>query len=138
MGEQKEKNRLKNNHISQKKIKDIIQELKKHNPTKQDILLNLLQEDETTSKIFDEKTIETLEKVAKHIKEIKKIKPKLATTKYAIPLSIFSNRTLSTLEHIISYLKEQQNLTYQEISVILNRDPRTIWTTYQRAKKKRE
>lgn len=131
----KEANTQNNSKTSQEKIKKIIQELKNHNITKQDLILNFLQEEETLTKLFDEKTIETLEKITKHLKEIKKIKPKI---KNAIPINIFSNRTLSTLEHIITYLKEEQNLSYQEISIILNRDPRTIWTTYQRSKKKRE
>lgn len=115
------------------KIKKIIEELKKYDITKQDLLLNFLQEEETLTQILDEKTIETLEKITKHLKEIKKTKLK---TGY-IPLTIFSDRTLSTLEHIITHLKEKQNLSYQEIATLLNRNPRTVWTTYQRAKKKR-
>jgi hypothetical protein len=53
-----------------------------------------------------------------------------------IPTSIFLDRTISVLEAITKYLKEEKNLTYHQIAVLLNRDDRTIWTCYNRAKKK--
>jgi len=40
------------------------------------------------------------------------------------------------LETIVKYLKEEHNLGYAEISRLLNRSSKTIWITYQRAKKK--
>jgi len=52
-----------------------------------------------------------------------------------IPVSIFSNRKLSALEALVSYLKDL-GLSYRQISVLLNRDERTIWTVYKRAIKK--
>lgn len=135
MGKQKEANNTnKKNQISQEKIKKIIEELESHNDLKQNLILNFLQQEETLS---HERTIETLEKVTKHLKKIKKEKPKETITKYSIPITIFSNRTLSTLEHIITYLKEHHKMRYKEIALLLNRDQRTVWTTYQRAKKKR-
>jgi len=51
----------------------------------------------------------------------------------ALPLSIFS-KELSTLESIVVYLK--QFYSYAQISRLLNKDQRTIWTIYQRAIKK--
>jgi hypothetical protein len=56
----------------------------------------------------------------------------------AIPSNIFRDRSLSVLEIIVEYLKEKKKLTYHEIAVLLNRDDRTIWTCYNRAKKKRK
>jgi len=56
----------------------------------------------------------------------------------SIPSSIFKDRSLSVLEAITEYLKDKKSLTYHEIAVLLNRDDRTIWTCYQRAKKKRK
>ncbi|MBI5392278.1 hypothetical protein HZA96_00275 [Candidatus Woesearchaeota archaeon] len=53
---------------------------------------------------------------------------------YFIPLSIFSNRKLSILESLVKYLKERNYLTLAEISTLLNRDQRTIWTVYNRVK----
>lgn len=55
-----------------------------------------------------------------------------------LPTSIFIDRSLSVLETISEYLKEERNLTYHEIAQLLNRDDRTIWTCYYRAKKKRK
>ena len=54
----------------------------------------------------------------------------------AIPLTVLQNRDLSAMEAVVCYLKEQQGLTYSEIASALNRDDRTVWTTYQRAVKK--
>lgn len=124
---------------SQERIRQIVEELKSHNITKQDLLLNFLQEEETLSRVFDSQTIETLEMITKHLKEIKKIKikPSKIIGGYSVPIAILSDRKLSALEHIIAYLKEYHELSYKEIATLLNRDQRTIWTTYQRTKKKR-
>lgn len=55
-----------------------------------------------------------------------------------IPVSIFSDRSLASLEVVVEYLKEIKNLSYHEIAVLLNRNDRTIWTCYHRAKIKRK
>jgi len=52
-----------------------------------------------------------------------------------IPLSIFKNRKLTILESLVVYLKNE-GMRYNEISKLLNRDQRNIWTTYSRAIKK--
>ena len=54
-----------------------------------------------------------------------------------VPLRIFQNRGLAPLEAISEYLKDEKELTYHQIAELLNRDDRTIWTCYNRAKKKR-
>jgi len=56
----------------------------------------------------------------------------------SIPASIFRDRSLKPLEVIVEYLKEVEHLTYHQIAKLLNRDDRTIWTVYQRAKRKRK
>lgn len=53
-----------------------------------------------------------------------------------LPISIFYNNELGILEAIVKYLRENQNLSFQEISLILNRDNRTIWTSYYKAQQK--
>ena len=53
-----------------------------------------------------------------------------------IPLSIFSKTRLSALEALVAYLKEEFSLNYHEIALLLKRDDRTVWTVYQRARKK--
>jgi len=58
-------------------------------------------------------------------------------TRYVnIPSFILRNRECAPLEAIVVYLKDTQGLTYAQIAELLNRDDRTIWTTYQRATKK--
>jgi len=55
----------------------------------------------------------------------------------AIPLSVFElNPGFSILELVSKYLKENLNLTYHQIAQHLNRNDRTIWTTYNNAIKK--
>ncbi|MFH1850227.1 MAG: hypothetical protein ABH879_08685 [archaeon] len=53
-----------------------------------------------------------------------------------LPVSIFSNDSLSALEAIVKYMKENLRLSFAEISRLLNRNSRTIWTTYQVARKR--
>ncbi len=54
-----------------------------------------------------------------------------------IPLLVLRDRGLSVLEAIVEYLKDEKRLTYQEIALMLNRNDRTVWTCYNRAKEKR-
>jgi len=61
---------------------------------------------------------------------------KLKKLKIAIPVSVFSNRKLTALEAVVYYLKDYCSFSYHEIAVLLNRDDRTIWTVYNRRKKK--
>ena len=70
----------------------------------------------------------------------KKLEAKFAEeiSSYSIPVSILKDRNLSVLENIASYLKDTFGLTYHKVAVLLNRDDRTIWTVYQRAKKKKK
>jgi hypothetical protein len=63
-------------------------------------------------------------------------KLKLKPSSLIIPLSIFSERTLSILETLCLYIKENFSLTYHNISLLLERDERTIWTVIKRAEKK--
>jgi len=55
-----------------------------------------------------------------------------------MPSSIFRDRELSVLEAIVEFFKERKKMKYSEIARLLNRDDRTIWTAYKRAKEKRE
>ena len=57
---------------------------------------------------------------------------------YYLPVSILKDRKLSVLENIVSYLKDTFGLTYHKIAVLLNRNDRTIWTVYQRGRKKKK
>jgi len=59
-------------------------------------------------------------------------------SKFLIPLSVFSNRKLSILENLVFYLKNEFNLSYHKIAVVIHRDDRTVWTVYQKAKRKHD
>ncbi|MFH1915849.1 MAG: sigma factor-like helix-turn-helix DNA-binding protein [Nanoarchaeota archaeon] len=53
-----------------------------------------------------------------------------------VPSGVFTDRTVSVLESMVRYLKEEKGFTYKEIALMLNRDQRTIWTVYSRARRK--
>ena len=55
-----------------------------------------------------------------------------------LPISIFNNNELSCLETIVKFLREEFGLRYHEIAVLINRNDRTIWATYNVACKKRK
>ena len=50
-----------------------------------------------------------------------------------LPASIFSN--LSALQAIVRYLKDLLHLDFSDIAKLINRDQRTIWSTYHSASK---
>ena len=64
------------------------------------------------------------------IKELTIIKQQIK-----IPINIFSKK-LGALEAITKYMKENLNMRYKEISKLLNRNERTIWTAYNKSKQK--
>ena len=55
-----------------------------------------------------------------------------------IPTFILRDRNLGILEAVTKYLKEELNLTYHKIAVLLNRDDRVVWVTYNKAIKKKK
>tara|TARA_Y100000310_G_scaffold291208_1_gene318997 strand:+ start:7539 stop:8072 length:534 start_codon:yes stop_codon:yes gene_type:complete len=63
---------------------------------------------------------------------------KIVPSEFHVPLSILKDSRLTILEAVVTYFKEEQDLNFHKIAVILNRDDRTIWTIYQRAKKKKD
>ena len=56
--------------------------------------------------------------------------------RFWIPVSVIADTPLSALECVVCHLKEEFPLTYHEIAVLMERDDRTIWTVYQRARRK--
>lgn len=58
-------------------------------------------------------------------------------TRHVILLATFATR-MSVLETCVVNLKEEQHLKLSEIARLLKKDPRTIWSTYDRAKKKHD
>ena len=54
-----------------------------------------------------------------------------------VPSSIFQDRDVSPFEALVKYLRDNEKLRFREISILLRRDERNIWTVYRRAKKKK-
>ncbi len=54
-----------------------------------------------------------------------------------IPSNVLRDNSISVLEAIVEFLKEKKGLTYHQISELINRDERNVWTVYNRSKKKR-
>lgn len=86
------------------------------------------------------KNKEILEKIKQLLSEVEDISKQdilryLAEEEEQIPISIFKSK-LSPLEAVTQYLVEEGN-SLRETAVKLNRDERTIWTTYENAKKKK-
>ena len=52
-----------------------------------------------------------------------------------LPISIFNER-LGMLESASLYLKEELKFSFSQIAKLLKRDYKTIWTSYNKAKKK--
>jgi transposase-like protein len=50
-----------------------------------------------------------------------------------IPLSVLSSRNFSVLESIVLHLKITYGLSFSQISGLLGKNYRTIWTVYRRA-----
>jgi len=55
-----------------------------------------------------------------------------------IPSFVFKDRTLSVLEVMVEYLRDNKKMRFHDIAMIINRDDRTVWTVYRRAKLKRK
>ncbi|MBW2974023.1 hypothetical protein KY346_06575 [Candidatus Woesearchaeota archaeon] len=53
-----------------------------------------------------------------------------------IPVKIFQDRTYPILEKLVLYLKEKQNIPVAQIAEMLDKSKSTIWTVYNRARRK--
>ena len=60
-----------------------------------------------------------------------------AKSELAIPLSIFSS-SLQPAEALCKYLKENEKLSYKEIGRLINRNEKSAWASYQRAKRNKK
>ncbi|MBD3203366.1 hypothetical protein GF327_03670 [Candidatus Woesearchaeota archaeon] len=92
-------------------------------------------------KLKNDKIVEALEVVDAYFKD----KYQLSTDEVlgiikkeslSVPISVFKTPNLSSLEIIVKFLKENKDMSYHEIAQELNRDDRTIWSTYSNSKKK--
>jgi DNA-binding NarL/FixJ family response regulator len=67
--------------------------------------------------------------------EQKNVPERTLIEKTEIPIEIFS-RKLGILESVVKYLKESANLRNKDISKILLRSEKTVWSSYNSALKK--
>ena len=56
---------------------------------------------------------------------------------YLVPVQIFRDSKCSLLEELVFFLKECYELTFSEVSALVARDERTVWTAYARARRKK-
>jgi len=71
-------------------------------------------------------------------KSITKHKERLSydSSSVKIPISIFSEKILGPLESLVVYMKEILDMKNSEIARLLQKSQKTIWSTYDKAKKK--
>ena len=55
-----------------------------------------------------------------------------------IPSFVFRDRSVAVLECLVEYMRDVYGFSYHDIALLLNRDDRTVWTVYRRAKLKRK
>ncbi len=60
----------------------------------------------------------------------------LSSVVHAIPISCLNDRSRSILEHVVTHLKDDKGLKPAQICSLLNKKPSTIWTAYQRSRRK--
>jgi len=53
-----------------------------------------------------------------------------------IPINIFSEKLLGPLEALVVFLKEKLMMKNSEIAKLLQKSPKTIWSSYNKAKQK--
>ena len=56
------------------------------------------------------------------------------SSEHDLPISILADRKFSVNEVLIKYLREKSCLRFSEIGKLIERDQRTVWTVYNRAK----
>lgn len=67
---------------------------------------------------------------------VKRRELKLAYSEYIIPLSIFSKHGLSVSESLVKYMHEEFKIGLSDISRLMNRNLKTVWTCYNRSQAK--
>ena len=55
-----------------------------------------------------------------------------------IPSCILRDKKLGIIESITKYLKEEFKLSYHQVALLLKRDDRVVWVTYNKAIKKKK
>jgi hypothetical protein len=53
-----------------------------------------------------------------------------------VPIAIFADRRFGIMEALVKYLVENRSMSYKQVALLLDRDNRAIWVTYNHARKK--
>lgn len=61
----------------------------------------------------------------------------MSSDKSMMPVEAFAERKLSVLQSVVKYLKENLEYSNKQIADILNKDSRSIWDAYEKAKTRR-
>ncbi len=62
----------------------------------------------------------------------------IADASVTVPISLFRDRRYAPLEVVTAYLKDIHQFSFAKMAELLQRSPKTLWTVYQRKKKKDE
>jgi hypothetical protein len=102
-----------------------------------------LLETDKINLILQDKSVEALQILIQSISDKHQLTPDellgAITSKHDtddIPLSAFDTNKLSALEIVTKYLKENRNKKNSEIAQLLDRNDRTVWSTYNNANSK--
>ncbi len=114
----------------------IIKRRKKQNKAKANLKKNIGEPDAVS--IFS-KAIQ-LSKIVRELNERygldnEKIIQMIGFEQENVPVTIF-NKKLGALEALCRYMKDYRGKSYSEIAKLLNRDQRTIWSSYNNSRKK--
>ena len=94
------------------------------------------QSNAISSELSKQDVLKVIEDYYKRYKLSKEDLLSIAKDKLDVPVEIFANRKLAPLECLVKWLKENKKQRLAQIAKLLNRNQRTIWATYDSAKKK--
>lgn len=113
-----------------------MQGLEDKNEPKRSSISESLKKNLDAVDVFIQGIAEKHELSFEEILNLLKGKPIQISTDILIPTFIFRNKNLGILESVVKYLKEEHKLAYHQIAIILKRDDRVIWVTYNKAFRK--
>jgi len=128
--------------ITIKKKKNLKKKQKSDKIEKDNLIISLTLLSKEIKQEYSKEKEEIINLLVKEIKKKYKLNnkeiaqlTKTETETETIPLSIFKYKS-GALESVCRYMKENLNMKYREIAGLLQRNERTIWTAYNKAKQK--
>lgn len=127
--------------IIKKKKKKLEKKQKSDKIEKDNLVISLILLSKEIKQEYSKEKQEIINLLTKEIKKKYKLNNKeiiqLTETKKetTIPISVFKSK-IGALEALCKYMKENLNIKYRKIAELLQRNERTIWTAYNKAKQK--